>query len=105
MTPLLARQSVIIKCGMQKSVLTGNYEFYYAAGLLARLTGQDIADDVAPEALREKLDTVLPGLSLSGERERYLCRLLTDYQPALEYDAQMKELLLWGKNEEQLWSM
>ena len=37
MVPSIARQSVIIKCNMQKSILTGNYEFYYAAGLLAYL--------------------------------------------------------------------
>ncbi len=30
MVTSIARQSVIIKCNMQKSVLTGNYEFYYA---------------------------------------------------------------------------
>ena len=35
MVPSIARQSVIIKCNMQKSILTGNYEFYYAAGLIA----------------------------------------------------------------------
>lgn len=39
MVTSIARQSVIIKCNMQKSVLTGNYEFYYAAGLIAKLFG------------------------------------------------------------------
>mgnify|MGYP000019504385 CR=1 FL=1 len=38
MVTSIARQSVIIKCNMQKSVLTGNYEFYYAAGLIAKLS-------------------------------------------------------------------
>ena len=37
MTTSIARQSIILKCTMQKSVLLGNYEFYYAAGLLAYL--------------------------------------------------------------------
>ena len=39
MVTSIARQSVIIKCNMQKSVLTGNYEFYYAAGLVTKLSG------------------------------------------------------------------
>ena len=39
MVPSIARQSVIIKCNMQKSILTGNYEFYYAAGIIANLSG------------------------------------------------------------------
>lgn len=42
MVPSIARQSVIIKCNMQKSILTGNYEFYYAAGLIAKLSGVEI---------------------------------------------------------------
>ena len=46
MVPSIARQSVIIKCNMQKSILTGNYEFYYAAGLIAKLSGVEIPEDI-----------------------------------------------------------
>lgn len=31
MVTLVARQSVILKCSMQASVMLGNYEFYYGA--------------------------------------------------------------------------
>ena len=48
MVPSIARQSVIIKCNMQKSILTGNYEFYYAAGLIAKLSGVEIPEDIKP---------------------------------------------------------
>ena len=34
----IARQSVVIKCNLQASIMMGNYEFYYAAGLLYKLT-------------------------------------------------------------------
>ena len=51
MVPSIARQSVIIKCNMQKSILTGNYEFYYAAGLIANLSGVEIPEDIKPEEL------------------------------------------------------
>ena len=37
MVPSIARQSVIIKCNMQASVLLGNYEFYYLAGLMKKI--------------------------------------------------------------------
>ena len=37
MVPSIARQSVILKCNMQKSVMLGNYEFFYAAGLMRKL--------------------------------------------------------------------
>ena len=105
MVTSIARQSVIIKCSMKKSVLTGNYEFYYAAGLLSKLTGVEIADDVLPEALKRIIDEALPGITLQEDRERYLCGLLSDYYPGEEHDAQMRELLLWGKCEDRPWMM
>ena len=42
MVTSIARQSVILKCNMQKAVMLGNYEFYYAAGLIANLSGVEI---------------------------------------------------------------
>ena len=41
MVPSIARQSVIIKCNMQASVLLGNYEFYYLAGLMKKIYNLD----------------------------------------------------------------
>lgn len=105
MVPSIARQSVIIKCNMQKSILTGNYEFYYAAGLAAKLTGIEIADDSKPEELQELLAEKLSGCTAKDEKEVYLFQMLGDYRPGGEYDEQMKELLLWGKEERNLWSV
>ena len=51
MVTSIARQSVIIKCNLQKSVMLGNYEFYYAAGLVKKLYGLDISSDMEPEAM------------------------------------------------------
>lgn len=105
MVPSIARQSVIIKCNMQKSILTGNYEFYYAAGLAAKLTGLEIADDSKPEELKELLAEKLPSCTAKDEKEAYLFQMLVDYRPGEEYDGQMKELLLWGKEEKNLWTV
>lgn len=105
MVTSIARQSVIIKCSMKKSVLTGNYEFYYAAGLLSKLAGVEIADDVSPEALKQILDEALPRIAPREEKEEYLCGLLADYHPREEYDEQMRELLLWGRREDRPWMM
>ena len=80
MVTSIARQSVIIKCNMQKSVLTGNYEFYYAAGLIAKLSGVEISDDIKPIEL---------GKLLHQEIEK----------------TELKELLLWGKGEQYLWTV
>ena len=64
MVPSIARQSVIIKCNMQKSILTGNYEFYYAAGIIANLSGVEIPEDIKPEELLALLSEKIPTLSL-----------------------------------------
>lgn len=105
MVTSIARQSVIIKCNMQKSILTGNYEYYYAAGLLSRLAGFSIDDGIRPQELQEQLQKETEALDPKDEREAYLLRLLRDYKPQEEYDGQMKELLMWGKQESDLWTV
>ena len=72
MVPSIARQSVIIKCNMQKSILTGNYEFYYAAGLIANLSGVEIPEDIKPEELLALLSEKIPTLTPADEKEKYL---------------------------------
>lgn len=105
MVTSIARQSVIIKCKMQKSVLTGSYEYYYAAGLMSKLFEVEIPEDIRPEELQTLLEEELEGLAAKDEREGYLLSLLAGYRPGEEYDEQMKELLLWGKGEDRLWMM
>lgn len=105
MIPSIARQSVIIKCNMQKSILTGNYEFYYAAGLVNRLLGLEIDVDCKPQELKTFLDEKLPELKGNDEKENYLLQMLLEYKPSEGYDAQMKELFYLGKEEKFLWTV
>lgn len=103
MVTSIARQSVIIKCNMQKAVMLGNYEFYYGAGVLARLEGLEIPDDIQPVQLKELLEEKLKGVVPKDEKEAYLVKIILDFRPDEIYDEQMKELLLWGEKEERLW--
>ena len=111
MVPSIARQSVILKCNMQRSILTGNYEFYYAAGLLAKLTDIEIPDEIRPLALAAVIKERAPGgpdsktANVSAEKIEYLRQMLLDYMPKEEYDLQMKELLTWGMGEERLFQI
>lgn len=105
MVTSIARQSVIIKCNMQKAVMLGNYEFYYGAGVLARLEGLEIPDDIQPVQLKELLEEKLKGVVPKDEKEGYLVKIILDFRPDEIYDEQMKELLLWGEKEERLWRM
>lgn len=105
MVTSIARQSIVIKCNMQKSILLGNYEFYYAAGLISKLFGVEISDEIQPVELFDLLLEKIPSLSPKDEKEKYLLEIIKDFRPDEEYDEQMKELLLWGKTEEYLWQV
>lgn len=105
MVTLVARQSIIIKCNMQTSVLLGNYEFYYAAGLFCRLRGIEVDADILPGALKEKILPALQASEPDDPKERHLVHMLLKYEPTDEYEKQMKELLRWGLGEERIWQV
>ena len=105
MTTSIARQSVIIKCNMQRAYILGNYEFYYAAGLAGKLFGFDIPEDVQPDALAELLTEMLKVVKPQEGQETYLAFILKEFAPEARYDEQMKELLLWGKKETCPWQV
>ena len=105
MVTSIARQSIIIKCTQQTSVLLGNYEFYYLAGLLKKLYDLDLSEDMQPQelydAIQEHLDELIP----KDEKEAYLIKLVSVFKPEEKQDEQMKELFRWGAAEEKLWQV
>lgn len=105
MVTSIARQSVIIKCNQQTSVLLGNYEFYYLAGLMKKLFQIDVSEEMHPQELFAKIRENLEGLQPKDEKEAYLIKLVSVYKPLEGYDNQMKELFSWGATEEYLWQV
>ena len=107
MVPYIARQSVIIKCSMKKSVLLGNYEFYYAAGLFKKLFGAELQADMPPQEILEHILKQAESISPKDEKEEYLVSLLKKYEPEDGQDEQMRLLCEWGENEkaETIWNM
>jgi len=105
MTTSIARQSVIIKCNMQRAYILGNYEFYYAAGLASKLFGFDVPDDVQPKELEELLAETLKSVNPQNGQETHLVYILKEFAAEMRYDEQMKELLLWGKKETCPWQV
>ena len=105
MTTSIARQSVIIKCNMQKSYILGNYEYYYGAGVAAKVCGFEISEDILPAELAELLSKELMDVSTANAQETYLVSILKEYDPEKRYDEQMKELLFMGKEETCLWQV
>ena len=105
MVPSIARQSVIIKCNQQTSVLLGNYEFYYLAGLMKKLFDLELEEEMAPFDMLENIQGKLDGLNPKDEKEAYLIKLVTNFKPSENLDEQMKELFRWGANESNLWQV
>ena len=105
MVPSIARQSVVIKCNMQTSVLLGNYEFYYVAGLMKKLFELDLSEELNPQEMIEKIHAKMDGVEPKDEKEAYLLTLVKNYKPLEEYDEQTKELFRWGATEQNLWSV
>ena len=77
----------------------------YAAGLIAKLSGVEISDDIKPIELGVLLHQEIEKTEPKDEQEKYLFSMLKEYKPTDEYDEQMKELLLWGKGEQYLWTV
>ena len=105
MVTSIARQSVIIKCNQQTSVLLGNYEFYYLAGLTKKLFDFPVTEDMEPETLFSVIKENMPKANPRDEREAYLLKLVEFYKPLEVYDEQTKELFRWGAGEEKLWQV
>lgn len=103
MVPYIARQSVIIKCNMKKSVLLGNYEFYYAAGLFKKFYGAEINADMSPQevldVILKQIDEVSPG----DGQEEYLVGMLKNYEVGEEQNEETRIMFSWGENEETPW--
>ena len=105
MVTSIARQSVILKCLRKKSVMLGNYEFYYAAGLLNNLYQIGCTKDMKPLELFEYISPKLAMLTPDNGEEEFLIQMLTTYEPYEDYDEQMVELFEWGENEQNKWQV
>ena len=105
MVPSIARQSVVIKCNMQKSVLLGNYEFYYVGGLMSKLFELDLNEEMPPDMMLDIIRANINIIEPKDEKEAYLVSLVENYKPLEEHDEQTKELFRWGATEEYLWQV
>ena len=98
----IARQSIILKCLRQKSVLVSNYELYYTAGLAKKCVGIAVDADMEPKQLLEELQKHIDKVSPSDEQEKYLIHLLGNYEPDDTHDEQTKELFHMVEPEEHM---
>lgn len=93
---LLAKQSIQIKCSIQSSILLGNYEFYYAGGLLCKLAGKIPPHDIQPKEFYTFLEPLFVSYEPKNKQEAYLIHLLKNYKASAQYDEQMPQLMQMG---------
>ena len=103
MVTSIARQSIVIKCKLKESIMLGNYEFYYAAGLVSKLTGVEFDVELRPKQLYEAVKKTVTEYEPKNENEAYLVQLFMEFKPDETVDEQMKELFQWGLTEQRLW--
>lgn len=101
----IARQSIILKCLRQKSVLVSNYELYYTAGFAKKCFGIAVDADMEPKQLLEELQKHIDKVSPADEQEKYLVHLLGNYEPDDTHDEQTVELFHMGETEEHMWQV
>ena len=73
--------------------MLGNYEFFYAAGLMRKLYNIEIRTDMEPEQILEAILQMQDNLAPQSEQEKYLIQIIKNYEPSADHDAQMDELL------------
>jgi len=83
--------------------MLGNYEFYYAMGLFSKISKHIFLTENTPIDLKEEAIPVLKNYETSDEREKYLIKLILQYQPKEEKDEQMLTLFEMGRNENNAW--
>ncbi len=99
----IARQSIIIKCNLTASIMTGNYEFYYASGLFYKLSEKQTEDIPEPLELGQIIQEMLDKYSPKDDKEKHLVKLLRFYKPVEKFDEQMKNLFWTGYKEKHMW--
>lgn len=92
----LARQSVRTKLRLGSATMLGNYEFYYAAGILCRELKLKPEEDIKPKELYEFIRAGTDGVEVTDETAAHLLKMIHFYIPEDHYDDQMRELMQWG---------
>ena len=90
---------------MQKSVLLGNYEFYYVGGLFKKLFGLETSEDMQPLEMSEYILGQLDHLTPKDEKEEYLIKIVSTYEPLETYDEKMNEFFRLWASEKDLWKV
>lgn len=106
MVPVLARESIILKCRRDHNSILGNYECGYALGLMSHLTGIPLLTDHSDmKTLHQDFMEKVKAYQPADEEEKRLLHILRLYKPEEVMDEQVEELIRWGEQEEKPWKI
>lgn len=92
----LASQSIQTKIKLGSSTMLGNYEFYYAAGILCQKLGLAVEEDIQPRELYDYIRSQTDEKEFDDPTVAHLVKMIHYYMPEEHYDDQMRELFQWG---------
>ena len=106
MVPVLARESIILKCRRDHNSVLGNYECGYALGLMSQLSKIPLlADHKDMKALHDDFMKKSEAYKPASEEEKRLLHMLSLYKTEELYDDQVEELIQWGLKDERPWKI
>lgn len=91
----LAKSALEKKMKFESNAMTGNYEFYYGAGILSRLTDHELTNIEQPKSVQQELLSL--DYQAKDNQEKALVYMFTHYETEPFFDSQMKELFELGK--------
>ena len=98
MVPILARQSVNRKIKQQLSVLVGDYEFYYAMGIMTTFLPMDINGNMRADEVKAKALEAMKNYKPKNEAEEFLLSRVHRYEPhPEEWEETMASLFTDGQ--------
>ena len=99
MVPILARQSIDRKIRQQLSVIVGDYEFYYAMGIMTTFLPMDINGSMRADEIKAKALAAFKGYTPKNAGEEFLISRVQRYEPHPdEWDETMAGLFTDGQN-------
>lgn len=98
MVPILARQSIDRKIRQQLSVIVGDYEFYYAIGIMTTFVPMEVNGNMKADEMKQVVLEALKNYTPKNPGEEYLVSRVHRYEPhPQEWDETMAGLFTDGQ--------
>lgn len=94
----LAIQSIQNKLRLGSGTMLGNYEFYYAAGIICRKLDLAPPELQKPRELQTYLVSRTEGKELEDPEVMHLAKMIRYYQAEEQFDGQMEQLFQMGRS-------